>query len=567
MVLARPIAEHHVMRGISCAAFLLVSLLPGQLLQAAEPAVSPEERLLREQGVATDGPGLLAFLRAQVPSLGEQERLSATIAQLGHRSFSIREKASKTLVAAGRPALPFLRPALASADLEVARRVERAIDDIERVAHTALLSSAVRVLAEKKPAGTVEALFAYLPFAFDEAVAEATREALALAGLEKGEAVACVRIALSDRDARLRAAAVFVLGRASTPALKELVPLLRDPVPEVRLQAAEAVVRGRDRTGIPVLLALFEDGPASAARRAEEVLFQLAGETAPSASLGLAGPADRRRCREAWLNWWTAQGDKLDLGRLQAAGSSLGLTLYCMYDSVTGDGRVQLIGSDGKTRWEIEGLQGPNDARLLPGGRVLIAERNSGRVTERDVAGRVLWEKSVESGALTAQRLPGGNTLITSWTQVLEVAPDGKTVWEYTTPGGFRHAGYQKTGRILAITAAGQLLELDRGGKLLRTVMPARHAAGATYWASAEQSAPARYLAALGSSRRVVEVDETGKIVWEVELPNAVFATRLPSGNTLVCCFEECQVVEVDREGKEVARRKLSGRPFSARRY
>jgi outer membrane protein assembly factor BamB len=302
-------------------------------------------------------------------------------------------------------------------------------------------------------------------------------------------------------------------------------------------------------------------------RRAEDVLFQLAGETAPSVSLGLADAASRRRCREAWLTWWSVQADKVDLSRLHVAGAPLGLTLYALYDSVTGDGRVLLTGADGKTRWEIDGLQGPNDARLLPGGRVLIAERNAGRVTERDTTGRILWEKRVESGALSAQRLPGGNTLIASWTQVLEVTPAGKTVWEYTLPAGFRHVGYQKNGRILAITAAGQLIELDRSGKLLRSVTPERHAGGATYWASAEQSGPVRYLVALGSSRRVVEVDEAGKVVWEVEAPNAVFATRLASGNTLVCCFEECQVIEVDREGKEVARRKLAGRPFTARRY
>jgi hypothetical protein len=555
------------MRGISSTVFLLVFILPAQFLSAAEPTLSPEERLLREQGVATDGPGLLAFLRAQIPSSAEQARLSAAVGQLGHRSFAVRERASKALIAAGRPSLPLLRPAVGDNDLEVSRRAQRAIDDIERVGYPALLSSAIRVLAERRPSGAVEALFAYLPFAPDESVEEATRETLAVVGLEKGQAVPAVQAALSDRDARLRAAAVFVVGRSSTPACKELLPLLRDPAPEVRLQAAEAVLRGRDRVGIPVLLTMLDEAPASVGRRAEEVLFQLAAETAPSVSLGVADTASRKRCREAWSAWWNVQGDKVDLARLHVAGAPLGLTLYALYDSVTGDGRVLLTTADGKTRWEIDGLQGPNDARLLPGGRVLIAERNVGRVTERDTTGRILWEKRVEAGALSAQRLPGGNTLIASWTQVLEVTPAGKTVWENTQPAGFRHAAYQKNGRILAITAAGQLLELDRTGKLLRSVTPEQHAGGATYWASAEQSSNGHYLAALGSSRRVVELDEAGKVVWEVEAPNAVFATRLANGNTLVCCFEECQVVELDREGKEVMRRKLAGRPFTARRY
>src|SRR5437867_505130 len=100
------------MRVISCAFLLLVCSLPGQFLLAEEAGSSPDERMLREQGVATDGPSLLAFLRAQTPSAAEQARLAAAVEQLGHRSFAVRERASKALVAAGRPALPYLRPAL-----------------------------------------------------------------------------------------------------------------------------------------------------------------------------------------------------------------------------------------------------------------------------------------------------------------------------------------------------------------------------------------------------------------------------------------------------------------------
>ena len=43
--------------------------------------------------------------------------------------------------------------------------------------------------------------------------------------------------------------------------------------------------------------------------------------------------------------------------------------------------------------------------------------------------------------------------------------------------------------------------------------------------------------------------------------------TRQGNGHTLVCNFEECQVVELDRAGKEVSRRKLIGRPFAVRKY
>jgi hypothetical protein len=297
------------------------------------------------------------------------------------------------------------------------------------------------------------------------------------------------------------------------------------------------------------------------------LLFHLAGDASPPVSLGVGDEPSRRRCRESWLTWWATSADRIDLTRLQTASAPLGLTLACLYDSPSGEGRVQLLGPDGKLRWEITHLQGPNDAHLLPGGRVLVAERNAGRVTERDSTGRVLWEKRVDGGALSAVRLAGGNTLIASWSTVLEVAPDGRVVWEHTQPGGFRHCCRGPAGSVLAVTANGQVLELDRTGKVTRTVTPEKHGPGAGYWASVEPLSAGRFLLALGTSRKVVELDGAGKIAWEANVPNVVFATRLPNGHTLACSFEDCQAIELDRSGKEVSRKRQAGRPFTVRKY
>ena len=39
---------------------------------------------------------------------------------------------------------------------------------------------------------------------------------------------------------------------------------------------------------------------------------------------------------------------------------------------------------DGTVRWEMKGLNTPCDVQLLPGGRLLVAEYQAQRVTERD---------------------------------------------------------------------------------------------------------------------------------------------------------------------------------------
>jgi hypothetical protein len=350
-------------------------------------------------------------------------------------------------------------------------------------------------------------------------------------------------------------------------------PLLSDPDASVRLRAGEACIVGRDKAGVPVLVALLGEAPVRQAWRAEDLLFRVASSGPsrdsgpPAAALGAGDPDARRRCHEAWLAWWKKSEGRIDLARVNLADPVRGLTLYCEYDGNAGGGRVWLAGPDGRMRWEINGLSGPNDARLLPGGRVLIAERNANRVTERDPTGKVLWEKRIATGAIAADRLPNGNTLVTTWNQIVEVTPDGRTVWTYTERAGLRHGYRLRNGHVLGITGSGSVVELDAAGRKVRTVTPAEFASGAGYWGTAEQLPSGRFLLALGTSRKVVEVDAAGKTVWQVDVPNVVFATRLRNGNTLVCNFEEHLVVELDRAGKVVSKQKLAGRPFAARRY
>ena len=551
------------------------SLAPALLLVSLAAPVrgadetTHDEKTLRDASIATDGPSLLAYLKGQTPTEADRARLAAAAKRLGHRSFAVREKALRTLTSAGRPALPYLKAARSNRDLEVVRRAERGIEEIERVPYVSVMCCLARMLAVRRPAGTVEALLAYVPSAGEESVEEALMKALAAAAVTRGKIDPAVRAALKDTEPARRAAAAYVFGRATPPQTTPLLPLLRDTDPGVRLQAATSLVLGRDKAGVPVLIALLAEAPGQLGWRVEDLLFRIAGEAAPRVSLGAADGPARARCREAWLAWWKANGVKADLARVNLADPVLGLTLYCEYDSNGGggEGRIWLAGQDGKLRWEVKGLSGPNDARLLPGGRVLIAERNASRVTERDLKGTVLWQRRVDGGAIAADRLPGGNTLITSWNAVQEVTPNGATVWTYSHPSGFRYAYRLRNGHILGIGANGQVVELDAAGRLLRTVTPVQHGGGAGYWGSVELLPNGRFLLALGTSRKVVEMDAAGKIHWEAEVPNAVFATRLRNGHTLVCNFEQRAVVELDRGGKEVSRHALFGRPFAVRRY
>src|SRR5262249_30239894 len=152
---------------LSLCPFVLLAAL-GLTAGAARPA-EPDgelvyaERVLKDAKVDTDGPGLLAFFKARTLAPADQERLAGAVRKLAAESLDTREQASTDLVAAGRLALAYLRPAAAAKDPEVGSRARRCIEEIERVSESALVSAAAQVIAARRPAGATEALLGCLP--------------------------------------------------------------------------------------------------------------------------------------------------------------------------------------------------------------------------------------------------------------------------------------------------------------------------------------------------------------------------------------------------------------------
>src|SRR5439155_1348462 len=143
---------------------------------------------------------------------------------------------------------------------EVRARAERAIQEIERVPVATLQSAIAQVLALRRPAGAVPALLAHLPAVSDADVEDSYFEALATPAFHKEQLDPAIVAAVSDRNAKRRAAAAYVLGRAGAPQLDTLHKMVRDEDAQVRYCAAEALVRREDRDGVSVLIALLSEG-------------------------------------------------------------------------------------------------------------------------------------------------------------------------------------------------------------------------------------------------------------------------------------------------------------------
>jgi hypothetical protein len=543
-----------------CLLCLLTFAWPAVAAGPTRPA-DPHETELQKAGLKADGPALLDFFRRRTLSDADQARLAALVRQLGADTFAARTRASTALVDAGRKAVAFLQPAVDDPDPEVARRARRCLGEIDAQPETPLVLAAAAVLARRKPAGAAEALLGYLPFLEEASALPPLCEALQEVGVKDGKGLPAVRAAARAGRARRRAAAAWVLGRLGPADRAVAVLMLNDVDPEVRYRAAEALVLGKDSRGVPGLLALLEKGPLELAGEAEGLLMMLAEDKAPAASLG-GDPAERSRCAVAWQAWWRANGARLDLTKRDLASRVVGLRLVAANSGYGGRGAVWEYAGDRKTRWEMRDVGGPFDARMLPGGRLLLAEYDGRRVTERDRAGKVVWEYAPPNRPLEVQRLANGNTLVATNYEVVEVTRAKEVVFTHRDGGGDIFSAQKlSNGHVLLGLYRGQVVELDRTGKQVMQFSMERPRG----LANIEVLPGGRYLLPLAGSHRVVVLDRTGKVVREVPVPSPTCAVTLPGGNLLIGSHILNSVREIDRRGNVVWQHKADGQVFRVR--
>jgi hypothetical protein len=184
---------------------------------------------------------------------------------------------------------------------------------------------------------------------------------------------------------------------------------------------------------------------------------------------------------------------------------------------------------------------------LLPGRRVLIAEHQANRVTERDFQGKILWQKEV-SAPVNVQRLPKGHTFIAGYGgPILEVDRAGKEIYSINNvPGRVAAARRSRRGAIVCLTQDRRCLRLDTTGRQLGSF------AGndASNGGNLDLLPNGHVLIAQNASGAVVEYDDEGKRVRQWVVPDVRTASPLPNGNLLVA--DGKNVRELDRTGKIV---------------
>jgi HEAT repeat protein len=546
------------MRPLFAAVFLIAIAFLARADEAEQLAA--DQQLLRQAGIEIEDTPLLEYFRKRTLTDDDLAKVKDTVRKLGDDVFVVRRRAANDLIAMGATARPMLREALTDGDAEIVRQATQCLEAIEKNLKPDATQAAARMLARRKPPGATKALIEFLPFAEDESVADEVRTALTALATRDGKADLVLLAATSDKLALRRAAAVEALlrGKALTP--EEGRKFLADKDILVRLAAALALTQRQDKEAIGPLIALLSDVPPDQAWQIEDVLCRLAGDKAPAVSFG-EDDVTRKKCRDAWAAWWDKNAAAIDLKVLADSQRMLGYTLVTTVDN-RNRGKVYEIGLDGKQRWKIENLNFPMDAQTLPGEKVLIAEMNANRVTERDLKGKILWEKSFQM-PVACQRLPNGNTFIAGRNAMAEFDRADKEVFKYDRNDfGIFGAVKLRNGEYGMVTQFGTFVRVDSHGKEGKSI-----SAGQTQNFCVPESLPSgRVLIPMWAENKVVEYDADGKDVWTGQVNNPVSAFRLPNGNTLVASQGLGKVVELDRNGKQVWQHQGDGRPWRVRR-
>jgi hypothetical protein len=555
------------------AGLCLVSFtLPGRGGDESENAGAAEEQILKEAKLPTDDANLVAALRQRVLPEANQKELENLLQELGSDRFVAREKAHAALLAHGLNALPVLRQAENSTNVELRRQAEGLREELEarlQADHPVQMAT-VRLLGVRRPAAAVEVLLAYLPFAPDDDIADEVRNALAAVAKGARETDPALLGALADKSPARRASAAEVLCRAGVkdPRVNHL---LKDDDPAVRLRVGRALLGQKDRDAVPVLIELLGQLPVDQLWQVQDLLTQLAGEKAPAVSLG-ADADSGRRCRDAWRAWWARNAGTADLARLGQVEAYQGYTLIVQqfFQRNPNGGRIRNIGQvveldpNKKPRWKLEVPYYTVDAHVVAGDRVLIAEFQNRRVSERDKKGEVVWDRTVNGNPISVQRLKNGNTFIAMVNELLEVTRDGQTVFSMPRPGAdIFKARKLPNGDVAFVTNRGQFQRVDRDQKVLKTFQVGFVG---SQFGSMDVLPGGGLVLGLFGNNRVVEYDANGKEVWSanVQWPSSV--VRLPNGRTLVASQNTRQVVELDRNGRAVWSYTADGQVYQARR-
>lgn len=407
------------------------------------------------------------------------------------------------------------------------------------------VSSGLNALRQQQPAGGVSDLLdsaGALTEDFLQTAASYTIDALAAP-----TDVPVILQALASADPAAQLLVIRAAVRLSpAEARPELSRLLQSPDERVRLTASRALANLGERQGVlESLVSLLAAESLTVRTRSYHTLQALTGQHIPFAPEGAA--SDRNSAAAAWRSWVQTHGRSAELqlpliDRPARLGRILVSTPTALieFDSSRNElWRTSLAGAAG-------GCQG------LSTGHRLVAINSHSTVIEFDENGREVWRKDrLLAPPTSVQRLENNNTLIAcpSARAAVEITPSGQAT-TLDLPGNPTWVERLDSGNTLAALESPlqRVIEIDASGRILWEARTAGHVPQ-----HAVRLENGNTLVTLSKARQIVEFDPTGQaIVWRSQVPLLfpVAAQRLSNGNTLIA--DQTGLREVDVSGTKI---------------
>lgn len=474
-------------------------------LENAKDSPSAAETILAEKGVEGSLEGIRKYLNDIHITPQQREEASKLIQKLGSDNYQQRRTATKML--SRFPGLPIeeFETVRQTADLELSSRIEM-VSRFLSSSFGKTLSAAYRVVVEKEILGLMPELIRSAPFAHSDD------------SLRNDLLAAVVTTATPADDQQLRS-------------------LLKNESVEMQTAAIDGLYRSQKGSVMSLLVEITRD-----ANRDDRVRFKAAESLADLGSRDSLAPLVQM-LESADVNVRTAAGNTLQI----ATGLDHGFTGYSKDESrKAGVAKWEqwLInnGSSAKLRFPLEKF---NDSDSYLNGNTLLACGYANRVIELSPDGKEVWSVSA-AGAWSAERLQNGDTLVACYNQnrICQFNPAGKEVWTYPckSPLNVRPL---KNGNVLISEYSGRrVIEVNRKKEIVWSFAADASVADAVRMQSGNTLVAAQ--------SKVVEIDTSGKIVWEYPVAQPYGIQALKNGNVLISRFSPGQVIEVSRQKKIV---------------
>ena len=180
--------------------------------------------------------------------------------------------------------------------------------------------------------------------------------------------------------------------------------------------------------------------------------------------------------------------------------------------------------------------------------------------------GKIEWKKPMNGGCHDAWMLENGHILWTpSGDKIFDLDPKSNQevlVYDAKTNGNQKQDvqvhGIQPNpdgGVVVFESGPKRVIEVDKDGKILKEVkLPIEKGDPHHHMRNARKLANGNYLLCLSADSKVLEVDPSGKPVWEFPMHGSepYSAIRLANGNTLIGGGNAHRVIEADKDAKEV---------------